>query len=110
MQFRIPNLAKDFSSLINKASTLLGCLRDIVWSNSYMHTENKIKIYKTRIKQIMTNDTEVREDTNKTESMLRVAEVNTENNNEENKERQSEKHRHQRAMRNTRYSETGKAA
>ncbi|XP_060530090.1 uncharacterized protein LOC132704215 [Cylas formicarius] len=56
---------------------LSGCLRDRVWSNPYMRKDSKIRIYKTCIRPIMTYGTEVREDTNKTKQMLRVAEIKT---------------------------------
>ncbi|XP_056637705.1 uncharacterized protein LOC130445842 [Diorhabda sublineata] len=68
---------KDLRSQINKASALSGCLRDIVWSNPYMRIDSKIRIYKTCIRPIMTYGTDVREDTNKTKQMLRVAEMKT---------------------------------
>ena len=59
----------------------------------------------------MTYCTEVHEDTSKTKNMLRVAEMKTLRIIVgENKERQSEKHGHQGAMQNIRYSEMGKAA
>ena len=61
--------------------------------------------------RIYTYGTEVRKDTNKTKSMLRVGEMKTLRTTVGgNKKKQSEKHRHQRALRNTRYSEMGKAA
>ena len=60
--------AKDLRSQINKTSALSGRLRDVVWSNPYMHT-SKIRIYKTCIRPIMTYDT------NKTKSILSVAET-----------------------------------
>ncbi|XP_057662518.1 uncharacterized protein LOC130897602 [Diorhabda carinulata] len=80
MQFRYMGIdissthdpVKDLRSHINKASALSGCLRDIVWSK-----DSKIRIYKTCIRPIMTYGTEVREDTNKTKQMLRVAEMKT---------------------------------
>ena len=68
---------KDLRSQINKASALSGCLREIVWSNPYMRTDSKIRIYKTCIRPIMTYGIEVREDTHKTKQMLRVAEMKT---------------------------------
>ncbi|CAG9839125.1 unnamed protein product [Diabrotica balteata] len=42
-----------------------------------MRTDSKIRIYKTCIRPIMTYGIEVREDTNKTKQMLRVAEMKT---------------------------------
>lgn len=48
-----------------------------MWSNPYMRKDSKIRIYKTCIRPIMTYGTEVREDTNKTKQMLRVAEMKT---------------------------------
>ncbi|XP_057657401.1 uncharacterized protein LOC130894538 [Diorhabda carinulata] len=42
-----------------------------------MRKDSKIRIYKTCIGPIMTYGTEVREDTNKTKTMLRVAEMKT---------------------------------
>ncbi|XP_056633386.1 uncharacterized protein LOC130442984 [Diorhabda sublineata] len=71
------NPVKDLKSQINKASALSGCLRDIVWSNSYMRKNSKSRIYKTCIRPIMTYGTEVREDTNMMKQMLRVAEMKT---------------------------------
>ena len=100
----------DLRSQINKASALSECLRDIVWSNPCVRTNSKIRIYMTCIRPTMTYGIKVREDTNKTKSMLRVIEMKTQNNNGENKERESEKHRHQKTMRNTRHSEMEKAA
>ncbi|XP_056633913.1 uncharacterized protein LOC130443362 [Diorhabda sublineata] len=50
----------------------------IVWSNPYLRKDSKSRIYKTCIRPIiMTYGTEVREDTNKTKQMLRVAEMKT---------------------------------
>ncbi|XP_057667260.1 uncharacterized protein LOC130900578 [Diorhabda carinulata] len=69
--------AKDLRSQINKASALSACLRDIVWSNPYMRKDSKIRIYETCIRPIMTYGTEVREATNKTKQMLKVAEMKT---------------------------------
>ena len=85
MQFRyldvdissVHDPAKDLRSHINKASALFGCLQDIVWSNPYLPTNSKIIIYKNCINPIMTYSTEVHQDTNKTKSMLSVAEVKT---------------------------------
>lgn len=67
--------AKEVRSLITKAASLSGCLRDMIWSNQHMGTDSKVKIYKTCIRPIMTYGIEVREDTNKTKSMLRTAEM-----------------------------------
>ena len=67
------NPANDPRSLINKA----GYLRDIVWSNPYMHTDGKIRNYKTCMRLIMMYGTEVRSDTNKMKSMLWLDETKT---------------------------------
>ena len=72
---QISDPAKDLKNQINKASALSGCLRDIVWSNSYMRTDSKIIIYKTCIRPVVTYSTQVRKDTNKTKCMLSVAEM-----------------------------------
>ena len=75
-----------------------------------MRTDCKIRIYKSCIRPIMTYGKEVREDINKTKSVLRVAEMKTlKITVGENEERRSEKHRHQRTMRITKYSEVEKA-
>ena len=66
---------KDLRSQINRATAMSGCLRQIVWTNPFMRTDSKIKIYKTCIRPIMTYGIEIREETNKTKSMLRVAEM-----------------------------------
>ncbi|XP_057653819.1 uncharacterized protein LOC130892419 [Diorhabda carinulata] len=68
---------KDLRSQINKASALSGYLRDIVWSDPYMRKDSKVRICKTCISPIMTYGMEVREDTNKTKQMLRLAEMKT---------------------------------
>ena len=66
---------KDLRSQVNKATAISGCLRQIVWSNQYMRKDSKIKIYKTCVRPIMTYGIEAREETTKTKSMLRVAEM-----------------------------------
>lgn len=66
---------KDLRSLINKSAAIAGSLRETVWANKYMRMDSKIKIYKTCVRPIMTYGIEAREDTNKTKSMLRVAEM-----------------------------------
>lgn len=69
--------AKDLRSQINKATAMSGCLRQTIWANEYMRWDSKVKIYKTCIRPIMTYGIETREETNKTKSMLRVAEMKT---------------------------------
>jgi len=54
-----------------------GCLRQIIWANEYMRKDSKVRIYKTCIRPIMTYGIETRQETNKTKSMLRVAEMKT---------------------------------
>lgn len=66
---------KDLRGQINKAAVTSGCLREIIWNNQYMRMDSKIKIYKTCVRPAMTYAIEAREDTNKTKSMLRVAEM-----------------------------------
>ncbi|XP_057667256.1 uncharacterized protein LOC130900574 [Diorhabda carinulata] len=66
---------KDLKSQINKATAISGCLRQTIWANEYMRKDSKVRIYKTCIKPIMTYGIETREETNKTKSMLRVAEM-----------------------------------
>lgn len=91
-------------------------LADIVWSNPYMHKDNKLRIHKTCIRPIMTYGTEVREEINKTKHMLRVVEMKTlrtivgktRRDNVKHKKRQCKKHKYQRTMRNTTYCEIGK--
>ncbi|XP_045480950.1 uncharacterized protein LOC123685335 [Harmonia axyridis] len=46
-----------------KASTISGCLQDIVWCNKYLNIDSKIRIYKTAIRPIMTYAAETRPDT-----------------------------------------------
>ena len=63
---QISDPARDLRSPIIKASGLSVCLQ-------VMRTDSKIRIYKTSIRP----RTEVREDSNKTKSMVRVAEMKT---------------------------------
>lgn len=65
---------KDQRNHINEASALLGCLRDIIWSNPYMPKDSKIRIYKTIIKTIMTYGIEVRVDTHKMRTLRTIVE------------------------------------
>lgn len=69
------NPVNDLRSQINKATAIAGCLRQVVWANKYMRIDSKVKIYKTCVRPIMTYGIEVREETTKTKSMLRVAEM-----------------------------------
>ncbi|XP_060520825.1 zinc finger protein 761-like [Cylas formicarius] len=66
------NPVNNLRSQINKATAIAGCLRQMIWANQHMR---KVRIYKTCIRPIMTYGIETREETNKTKSMLRVAEM-----------------------------------
>lgn len=85
MQFRYLDIyissahdpVKVLRSQIDEASALSGRLRDIFWSNPFICRYGKIRIYKTCIRPIMIYGTEVREETNKTKHLLRVAEMRT---------------------------------
>lgn len=60
-----------------KALRISGCLNNAVWSNKFLKTEAKVRIYKTMIRPILTYAAETRPDTSKTRQMLETAEMKT---------------------------------
>ncbi|XP_055385812.1 uncharacterized protein LOC129614885 [Condylostylus longicornis] len=60
-----------------KAAAISGNLRDVIWKNKYMLIDNKVRIYKTCVRPIMTYAVETRADTAKTEQILRRTEMKT---------------------------------
>lgn len=40
------DVTKEVRSQVNRASIISGCLRDIIWRNKFISTENKVRIYK----------------------------------------------------------------
>ncbi|XP_055389920.1 uncharacterized protein LOC129618916 [Condylostylus longicornis] len=60
-----------------KAAAISGYLRDVIWKNKYMLIENKVRIYKTCIRPILTYAAETRADTSKTKQRLRTTEMQT---------------------------------
>ena len=53
-----------------KALRISGCLNNAIWSNKFLRTEAKVRIYKTMIRPILTYAAETRPDTSKTRQML----------------------------------------
>jgi len=60
-----------------KASRISGCLNETVWSNKYLRTEAKVRIYKSIVRPALTYAAETRTDTAKTRQLLEVTEVKT---------------------------------
>lgn len=60
-----------------KASRISGYLNDTVWSNKYLKTEPKVRIYKSVVRPVLTYAAETRSDTKKTARMLEVTEMKT---------------------------------
>ncbi|XP_055714317.1 uncharacterized protein LOC129808563 [Phlebotomus papatasi] len=60
-----------------RAAAISGCLRDVVWKNKYMNIKNKIRIYKTCVRPIMTYAAETRADNTRTKRTLRTTEMKT---------------------------------
>ena len=61
----------------NKASRISGCLNENIWSNKYLRTEAKVRIYKSIVRPTLTYATETRTDTAKTRQLLEVTEMKT---------------------------------
>ncbi|XP_055372045.1 uncharacterized protein LOC129606020 [Condylostylus longicornis] len=61
----------------SKGAAISGYLRDVIWSNRYMLLDNKIRIYKTCVRPILTYAAESRSDTSKTKQLLRTTEMKT---------------------------------
>ena len=60
-----------------KASRISGCLNETIWSNKYLRTETKVRIYKSIVRPTLTYAAETRTDTAKTRRLLEVTEMKT---------------------------------
>jgi len=60
-----------------KASKISGCLNETIWSNKYLRTEAKVRIYKNIVRPTLTYAAETRTDTAKTRQLLEVTEMKT---------------------------------
>lgn len=62
--------ARDLNKEVQKQSTksaiVSGCLRDVIWRNRYMSVENKVRIYKSIVRPILTYASESRTDEGRT--------------------------------------------
>lgn len=58
-----------------KAARAAGCLNDTIWRNKNMTTVTKTRIYKMKIRPIMTYCAEIRPDTTKTKRLLETTEM-----------------------------------
>ena len=58
-----------------KASRISGCLNETIWSNKYLRTEAKVRIYKSIVRPTLTYAAETRTDTAKTRQLLEVTEM-----------------------------------
>ncbi|XP_055389680.1 uncharacterized protein LOC129618740 [Condylostylus longicornis] len=69
------NIAREVQYQANKASVVAGYLRDVIWKNKFMLLENKVRIYKTRVRPILTYSAETRAETSRTKQMARKTEM-----------------------------------
>jgi len=60
-----------------KASRISGWLNETIWSNKYLRTEAKVRIYKSIVRPTLTYAAETRTDTAKTRQLLEVTEMKT---------------------------------
>lgn len=60
-----------------KASKISGCLNNAIWSNQYLRTEAKVRVYKTVVRPILTYAAETRPNTAKTCQILEITEMKT---------------------------------
>ena len=60
-----------------KTSKISGCLNSAIWSNQYLRTETKVRVYKTVVRPILTYAAEKRPDTAKTSQLLEMTEMQT---------------------------------
>jgi len=58
-----------------KAARISGCLYNIIWSNKYMSTECKVRIYKTNVRPVLTYALETRAETTCTQQLLQTTEM-----------------------------------
>jgi hypothetical protein len=54
-----------------KAARISGCLYNIIWRNKQMSTECKVRIYKIKVRPVLTYASETRAETTYTEQLLR---------------------------------------
>lgn len=59
----------------NKAGVVSGYLRDVIWTNKYMQTKSKVRIYKTCVRPILTYAQETRADTQRTQNIMTKVEM-----------------------------------
>ena len=60
-----------------KAARISGCLYNLIWSNKYMSTECKVRIYKPNVRPVLTYASETRAETAYTQQLLRTTEMKT---------------------------------
>ncbi|KAL6421250.1 hypothetical protein ACFW04_013665 [Cataglyphis niger] len=68
-------IPRERSKNAGKQSRIADYFSDIVWRNKYMSTKNKIRIYKTCIRPILTYAAETRVETSRTKKMMRTTEM-----------------------------------
>ena len=60
-----------------KAARIFGSLYNLIWSNKYMSTECKVRIYKTNVRPVLTYASETRAETACIKQLLRTTEMKT---------------------------------
>ena len=60
-----------------RAARISGCLYNLIWSNKYMSTECKVRIYKTNVRPVLTYVSETRAERAYTQQLLRTTEMKT---------------------------------
>jgi hypothetical protein len=71
------DLKQEVRILATKAARISGCLYNLIWVNKYMSKESKIRIYKTKVRPVLTYASENRAETTYTQQLLRTTEMKT---------------------------------
>jgi len=71
------DLKQELRVQATKAARISGCLYNTIWSNKYMSTESKVRIYKTNVRPVLAYTSETRAETTYTQQLLRTTEMKT---------------------------------
>jgi len=68
------NRTSEVKNIIDKASKIAGCLKDVIWKNQFLTIEAKARIYKSCVRPIITYAAETTADTSRIKSITRLPE------------------------------------
>lgn len=71
-----------------KTNRLGGSMNDVIWSNKYLRTDTKVRMYNSASRPVLTYGAEARSDTVKSKTQVQVTEMST--NSRENQKEQNQ--------------------